>query len=186
VTGTNRAPARAAGFSMLEVMVAFAVICIGLLGVAKLQALSLSNTSLARGRALAALEAAGMAAAMHANRGYWTTALPAAASPIIIQGTPAAINAATLQPTSTCTTAGVNPCTPEALAAADLQNFGNSLQALLSGYQATIWCGAASPVTCTITITWTENTVALNQQESQAQSGGVTLQGPVYELFVTP
>jgi len=43
------------GFSLVEVMVAIVVICVGLLGVAKLQALALSNTTTARLRSLAAL-----------------------------------------------------------------------------------------------------------------------------------
>ena len=51
-------PAQIRGFSLVEVMVAVVVICTGLLGIAKLQALSLSNTSTARLRSLAAMEAA--------------------------------------------------------------------------------------------------------------------------------
>ena len=43
------------GFSLIEVMVAIVVISAGLLGIAKLQALALSNTSTARLRSLAAL-----------------------------------------------------------------------------------------------------------------------------------
>ena len=40
-----------AGFSLVEVMVALVVICVGLLGIAKMQALALSNTTTSRLRA---------------------------------------------------------------------------------------------------------------------------------------
>ena len=59
------------GFSLVEVMVAVVVICVGLLGIAKMQALALSNSNTSRLRSLAAIEAAGLAAAMHSNREYW-------------------------------------------------------------------------------------------------------------------
>ncbi len=62
------------GFSLVEVMVALVVLSIGLLGIAKMQALSLSSTTIASMRSLAALEASSLAAAMHENRGYWATA----------------------------------------------------------------------------------------------------------------
>ena len=52
-------------------MVAVVVICIGLLGIAKMQAMALSNTSMSRQRSLAAIEAASFASAMHSNRAYW-------------------------------------------------------------------------------------------------------------------
>jgi len=71
------ANAGARGFSLIEVMVAVIVICVGMLGIAKMQALSLSNTTTARLRSLAAIEAASLASAMHSNRQYWAnTALP--------------------------------------------------------------------------------------------------------------
>src|SRR5215471_3607666 len=68
---TLRARARADGFSLVEVMVAVVIICVGLLGIAKMQALALSSTTTSRLRALAAIQAAGLASAMHSNREYW-------------------------------------------------------------------------------------------------------------------
>ena len=44
---------RTRGFSLVEVMVAVVVLCVGLLGVAHMQALALSNTTTARMRSLA-------------------------------------------------------------------------------------------------------------------------------------
>ena len=65
---------RARGFSLIEVMVAVIVICIGVLGIAKMQALALSNTNTSRLRSLAAIEAASLAASMHSNRNFWGAA----------------------------------------------------------------------------------------------------------------
>src|SRR5262249_61998101 len=65
---------RAGGFSLVEVMVAVVIICVGLLGIAKMQALALSSTTTSRLRALAAIQAAGLASAMHSNREYWAGA----------------------------------------------------------------------------------------------------------------
>jgi len=45
----------------------------GLLGIAKMQALSLSNSTTSRQRCVAAIEAAGLASGMHSNASYWVT-----------------------------------------------------------------------------------------------------------------
>ena len=75
----KRAPTqllRAPGFSLVEVMVAVVVICVGLLGIAKMQAMAVSNTNMSRQRSLAAIEAASIASAMHSNREYWAESAP--------------------------------------------------------------------------------------------------------------
>ena len=75
------------GFSLIEVLVAVVVIAIGLLGNASIQALSLNNTSIARIRSLAALEADGLASVMHANTVYWqSSVVPSGASGFTITG----------------------------------------------------------------------------------------------------
>src|SRR5215471_12867444 len=90
------------GFSLVEVMVALLVISIGLLGIAKMQALALSNTSGARVRALASLEAASLAATMQADRNYWGT-VTANTTATIKNGTVTAASDATLSTTVVCT-----------------------------------------------------------------------------------
>src|SRR5690349_21912373 len=84
----TRIRSAAAGFSLVEVMVAVVVICVGLLGIAKMQALSLSNTTTSRQRALAAMQAASIASAMHSNREYWAGdfQLSAAAPSVTLSG----------------------------------------------------------------------------------------------------
>ena len=74
----SRSSRRAAGgFSLVEVMVALLVVSIGLLGIAKMQALALSSTGSAKMRSLASIEAASLASTLHADRAYWSS-LPVA------------------------------------------------------------------------------------------------------------
>jgi len=57
-------------------MVALVITAIGLLGIAKIQALAYSSTGSAGMRSLVAVQAAGLAASMHANRNYWSGLAP--------------------------------------------------------------------------------------------------------------
>ena len=120
--GPAYASARARGFSLVEVMVAVIVICVGLLGIAKMQALSLSNSTTSRQRSLAAIEAAGLASAMHSNRQYWVTAAPANLVVTVttagIVATDPALTAALAATSSTACLAA--QCGAAALAAFDL------------------------------------------------------------------
>jgi len=74
------------GFSLIEVLVALVIIGVGMLGIAKIQALAYSSTATASLRSLAAIEASSLAAAMRANQNYWTTAAAATAQTISIVG----------------------------------------------------------------------------------------------------
>jgi type IV pilus assembly protein PilV len=204
------------GFSLVEVMVAVVVICVGLLGIAKMQALALSNSNTSRLRSLAAIEAAGLAAAMHSNREYWAGNLPpatitvnAVANPQI-QSSDAALQAAAgvdlaqgpsnpaaiVVPcvgvnngVATCSGPGGNPGVN--LAAFDVARWTASLNALLPNPQSTITCPlpvGAAPVSCTIQISWNEKAVSMTQQEAQqeALNGPSQIERPVYFLYVEP
>ncbi len=193
---------RASGFSLVEVMVAVVVICVGLLGIAKLQALALSNTSTARLRSLAALEAASLASAMHSNRQYWantppttiTTTSNAPAPPTVISSDAAMAAIATADlgaafpalPQTCVGNAGSGAvCPAPNLAAFDLAWWLTSLNALLPNPGATINCSNAAPASCTIQITWTENAVAVNGQQTNAPNAQ-QFQTPTYTLYVEP
>jgi type IV pilus assembly protein PilV len=200
---------RARGFSLIEVLVALLVISIGLLGIAKMQGLVLSNTNGGRLRALAAIEAASLAASMDGERNYWgklTTQLN-----ITVLGTPGAnsttpgtsvitssdtmqnatitcpaLNTATMQVVPctgglTCTSTA-SPCTAQQMAAYDLQQWSGRLQQVLGATNSSIVCYVNPlPVNCQITINWAEETVNSNNSES-----GGTMASPSYTLFVNP
>jgi len=189
------------GFSLVEVMVAVVVICTGLLGIAKLQALSLSNTSTARLRSLAALEAASLASAMHSNREYWAGTPPNSivvtpntpAAPTIVSSDAAMAATATADlgafpalPQNCIGNAGSGPVCPALnLAAFDLAWWLTSLSSLLPNPGATIQCPNNAPAACTIQITWTESAVAMNSSETNAP-GVQQFQTPTYTLYVEP
>jgi type IV pilus assembly protein PilV len=175
-------------------MVALIVLSVGLLGIARMESLALSNTSVANQRGLAAIEAASLAASMHVNRGYWTKGDPVNAK-IAMTGTATSTTfnftgAPNLAGAGSpdCTSAGTPPCSPASLAAYDLHQWGAALQPMLPNYIATITCGAVTPISCTIQLTWSENVVAMNAQEAQQQSNnpGAALQLPTYTLYVQP
>jgi type IV pilus assembly protein PilV len=186
-----RTPRRAAGFSLVEVMVALIVCSIGLLGLAKMESLALASTSVAGTRSLVAIYAASLASAMHADRGYWGAGLAPASTTITGTGGTVTINSPALPLTSVCTTAGANSCQPANMAGYDLTQWGNSLLTLLPNYFTNITCSTAAgtPVTCTISITWAENAVAINEQQTADNGNGGTitsLAAPTYTLFVQP
>ena len=173
------------GFSLVEVMVALIIISIGLLGLAKLQAVALSSTGTAGKRSLAALEAASLASAMHADRVYWS--LASSAIPNVVSGTTIASSP------DPNLVSGVDcwnnrPCTTVQMAAYDLTQWALSAQTIFPSYQASILCplpAANLPNTCKITLTWTENTVAANAQ-GIVPAAGAAFQTPTYILYVQP
>jgi type IV pilus assembly protein PilV len=190
----SAALASARGFTLIEVLVALIVTCIGLLGIAKLQALVYANTGSASARSLVAIQASGLAATMHANRAYW--AAGSAPSPIVITNTTIAESTNTLNTTATsasdCNATGSTvalPCTPAVLAAYDLHTWANGINTLLPGSSptTTITCPATIPINCVIQITWNEKTVSVNAQSAAGTTGGTTgTFAPTYTLYVEP
>lgn len=173
------------GFSLVEVMVALIIICVGLLGIAKLQALMLSNTGASRTRALAALEASSIAATMHADRNYWAGGTPPVKTTVtdIVGSEGITSTDAVLQTTPDCSLGGADaPCSWAKIAAYDLQNWMSDMFTTLPGSTSIIACASnLGAVNCTITISWQEKTAVANSQESLN-----TFQSQTYELVVDP
>jgi type IV pilus assembly protein PilV len=166
-------------------MVSLVVIAVGLLGIAKMEALAYSSTGVASARSLAAIEAESLGAAMHADRAYWASGAASGSftvSPTAITNVTATTNLSTAV---TCTTTTMTPaqCTPPVLAAWDVQQWQTALANVIPNYLATITCTApvTEAVNCTIQITWSENSVAVN-----TQGQGTIGSGPSYTLYVQP
>jgi type IV pilus assembly protein PilV len=175
---------RPLGFSLVEVMVALIIICVGLLGIAKLQALMLSNAGASRMRSLAALEASSIAATMHADRDYWAVSPPTSTT---IDDTVAnegiTSSDTTLETSPDCSFGGADaPCTWVKLAAYDLQTWKTDMFSTLQGSTSKILCRTnVGVVSCTVTISWQEHTGVANTQEALN-----TFQSQTYQLVVNP
>ncbi len=171
------------GFTLVEVMVSLIVISVGLLGIASMQALALSSSNNARLRSLAAIEASSLAATMHTNRSYWSSSVPGLVT--VIDGTITGGTLNVVLDPGRCE--GGDSCTPEELAAYDLQKWTASLDSLLPHPSATITCPILSvPMSCSIKITWTESVVAMTKQEAQSAAATAGFKTPDYTLYVQP
>lgn len=178
---------QSSGFSLIEVLIALVIIAIGLLGIAGMQALALSNTSQARLRSLAAIEATSMAAAMRANKAYWAAGV--APSSLGVQGSSGSSSTFTsttltggLTATTTDCANTTGACTASVMAAYDTQSWGRDLAVILPGGSGTIACSttAGVPVTCNVTVSWAE-------KQLQTQGGTATATPTLtYSLVVQP
>jgi type IV pilus assembly protein PilV len=175
---------RHSGFSLVEVMVALLVISIGLLGIAKMQALAISTTGSARLRSLGALEAGSLASMMRADRSYWASSAVAGTpltvkvqGPSILSSSDGVIQVA---PPVDCSAAVCS--TPLQMANYDLGQWAQSVNTVITNEFATILCQQpapvapvpAEPVTCSISIAWAET------------NGPASLATPQYTVVVQP
>ncbi len=200
------------GFSLVEVMVAVIVICIGLLGIAKMQAMAVSATNMSRLRSLAAMEAASMASAMHSNRQYWnsfptnftvtltgTTTTPSVAitgtDPSGILATQIVADVTGTGCVSTSSTATTPTCDAAHLAAYDLERWwANSVFLQLPNPTAQVSCpqapvGVGAPISCTVQLQWSEKAVAINSTlagNEETSSGTSASEIPTFTLYVEP
>jgi type IV pilus assembly protein PilV len=207
-------PPRSSGFTLVEVLVAVVIIAIGLLGIAKMESVALGSTGVAQQRSVAALQAASLAAAMHADRGYWGQG--GAPATITITGTTITQSGGTSLSTAVNCVVGVAgnaaPCTPTQVAGGDLQQWAKdvngapsysnpsgpsgtptplTLNPALPSQRTTISCSTltvTTPVNCTIQIVWSENTVAANTQGNNAATASAAsgFNVPTYTLYVQP
>jgi len=171
------------GVSLIEVLIALVVISIGLLGVAKMQALAIASTRVSSVRSLIAIEAASLASAMHANgglKGYWGTAAASLQVTVTGNAITSSTDSALTAATTDCTSA---VCVGAPMAAYDLRTWGSALQAVIPGSTGQVAC-SVSPVTCTIQVNWTENVVNLNDGASYSSTSPTT--NLSYTLLVQP
>jgi type IV pilus assembly protein PilV len=182
--------ARSRGFSLIEVLVALLVIAVGLLGLAKLQAISYASTGTAALRSLAALQASSLVSAMRANRNYWSNVT----TPLTINISGATVTVVTGDSTLANATydcvygdTGSNaPCTTAQLAAYDLHYWVQNLSSQLANVTGSINCPtpAAPPTGCWIQLSWFERTIGANNQSLSSVS--TAMAAPTYTLYFVP
>ena len=189
---TRTTPASLRGFSIVEVMVALIIIAVGMLGIAKMQALALSTTQSSGVRSLVAIEAASLAASMHANRDYWVAGPPPASFTVATQTTgPGVVSVNITESTNTLSSpqfcATISACTAAQVAAYDVQQWGAALGQVVPAALATISCNTTTvPLSCTIQITWQENVTSTNNATAAVSSAVSELNSPQYTLYVEP
>jgi type IV pilus assembly protein PilV len=184
-------PTRMHGFSLVEVMVALIIIAVGMLGIAKMQALALSTTESSGARSLVAIEAASLASSMHSNRDYWVAAPPPPVTNVTVATTgpgttSVSIDVPALAAAQTCATTVAGCTSPVQIAAYDVQQWGAALAQVVPAALATITCNTAVPSSCTIQITWQENVVGANNAAAATSSAAGVLNSPQYTLYVEP
>ncbi len=182
--------AKSGGFSLVEVLVALVVVSIGLLGLAKMQSVALASTTVSGTRSIVAIQAASLAAMMHANPDYWQNNLVPQTTTITSSNNPfSAVTACTIGGAG----AGTGACTPTQMAQYDLGQWAINLKTLLPVYTSTVTCKwvttapGNSSASCVIQIQWPENAVAMDAGQTQITNLNASTNNMIqYSLYVQP
>ncbi|MGS0741684.1 type IV pilus modification protein PilV [Glaciimonas sp. GG7] len=177
ISPINRLIKTKRGFTLIEVLIAMLVMAVGLLGLAKMQALAISGAQNSGSRSLIALQVGSLVSAMHANSALW-----GAAPPTSFSATGTTVTDASGVLNATVSGACTTKCTPAALAAYDFQTWVASMNGQFPTYTAKVNCTAAQPISCQIYVTWTENRIAINS----ATAAGASSQTQSFSVFVEP
>lgn len=182
------------GISLLEVLISIVVIAIGVLGLAKMQALAISNTQISGTRGLIALEASSLAAVMHSNPAFWQiqgAPACAGAGACTLQGGSLAKNTTATSFTaapalSTCTYA--SPCSAQSIASIDINTWMGNTYAQVPTYTLSINCSSPSngaPNSCSVQVTWIEKQQGMNQTTASL-AAATPAQTQQYFLYIQP
>lgn len=173
---------RRAGFSLIEVLIALLVVATGLLGLAKMQALALSATKNSGSRGLISLQAESLSDLMHANRAYWAEGL--APSVFTVAGT--TVTDATGVLNAAVAGGCLTSCTPARMAANDVQAWAADMNSQFPSYTAKVDCSTdtTQPISCTIYLTWSEKTVAMNRTTATGAASQVSTES--FSIYVKP
>lgn len=153
------------GFTLIEILVTMVVVAIGILGLAKMQAAAVSETSTSRERSLVAMQAESLTSAMRADRGFW------AATTGTLPGFSFAAGAATITYNGAFPTSGrvdkcispSTPCSAGDIARADVDNWYRTFAAQFPTASGSLSCSTSTgPATCDLSLSWTERVVGVN------------------------
>jgi type IV pilus assembly protein PilV len=174
-------PAR--GFTLIEVLVTLAIISIGMLGLAKLQAAAQAETAVARVRSLMNFQAESLASAMRSNPTYWQTQAGSSYPQVSITTSSGSYGysiSGTFSQAASGACVGNVTCTPQQLAQDDVNTWAYAFaHAFPNNSSATISCAGTTttPETCDITLTASEHYLAVSTttMASAAQTGTSTI-----------
>lgn len=178
---------RARGFTLIEVLVTLAIVSIGMLGLAKLQAAAQAETGVARVRSLMNFQAEALASTMRSNTSFWQqqtgTSYPNISLTLangnwsfndsghsgIGSG-----SGTTSSPASVCVSTTCSPAS--ALAADDLKQWAKGFAQGFGTASGTIACSGTTttPETCDITLTAKEHYLGVSNMTSAAAATGTS------------
>ena len=179
----------ARGFTLIELLVTLIVVSVGLLGVAKLQAAAIAETGVARTRSLMTYQAEALAAAMRSNEAFWQSSTAFTQGIIISAGGTFTQNPATMVQLGTgCS--NTSACSASNLAYDDVSTWVAAFGQSFPTATGTIVCAGSAtvPETCDITLSWTEQSVAINRTTAAvaAAASGVSQNTSSMVLHVQP
>ena len=166
VTSSHARRRHARGFTLIELLVTLVVVSVGLLGVAKMQAAAIAETGVARTRSLMTFQAEALAAAMRANKGFWQSSSVYSQTISIPAGGQPTLGNTVLPPSTDNTCVSTTACTlPAHVAYDDVHTWATAFVGQFPTASGTITCAGSAtvPVTCDITLSWTEHSVAVNR-----------------------
>jgi type IV pilus assembly protein PilV len=183
-----RLPRREGGFTLMELLITMLIVTVGLLGLAKLQATAVSETAVARTRALMTFQAESLAGMMRANKSFWsTTAGPFPSFTVTSAGVASDTQMVKNGSTGSCLNVG---CSPANLAWEDMYTwagtFNNgSATSAFPAASATITCVPSSGASCTanptvphsydIVLAWQQKVVAMNRSTAGSPSQTISM-----------
>ena len=185
-TPFSRAP-REDGFTLIELMITMLIVTVGMLGLAKLQAAAVAETSMSRTRALMSFQAESLAGMMRANNTFWIVKGAGPFPSFTVTSAGAISNTSMSSPPSgDCVTpaGGAAHSCPLAsqLAYDDMYTWAGNFVAAFPNATANVTCKSASGGACAINptvphgydivLTWPERIVAINR--STVNSGTTT------------
>lgn len=175
------------GMGLIEVLVAVLVIAVGLFGLAKMQALSVSNAALSSTRSIIALQAGSFAALLHGNKAYWQGGAGATlctGTTCTLSGSATSIFGAAPALSACQSTSALTSCTGAQVAALDINTWMGNMNTLVPNYVLTLTC-SGTPTNCSIRVTWYEKAVGMNQTTATFAAANSGVQ-QAYYLYVQP
>jgi type IV pilus assembly protein PilV len=163
------------GFTLIELLITLVIVSVGMLGLAKLQASAIAETSTTRTRSIMAFQAESLAGAMRANRAFWADTTVTAPSVVIpaASGGNYTVAAGNVPSVGSLINCGSQYCTKEKLAGWDVQQWANTFGVQFPTATASVVCSTGAgtpvpPVNCDITLNWSEHYVGINKSTTAA------------------
>jgi type IV pilus assembly protein PilV len=169
------------GFTLLEILIALLLTGVGLLGVARMQALTISATHDSGVRSLVATQTVSLASIMHANPAFWAQGFAPASITATGNGFIDATGALGTPRADGCQATPL--CNPAELASVDLKGWAEDMNNQFPSYNARIDCTTTVPISCAVRVTWLEKTVAVNKS-AQSDANAPTAQ--YFSAYIQP